>query len=127
MYAIPDAQPLSGTGTEYVIVDRGFDVMNETCGQDYLDTISLHIDSLSDDLRRVSLEIHDHPELQYKEHHAHKVLTQYMSQQQGWQVTPSAYNIETAFVAVYESGRKGPTVSFNAEYGTDPRVWHATQ
>lgn len=32
-------------------------------------------------------------------------------------MTPSAYDIPTAFVAVFDSGRRGPVVSFNAEYG----------
>ena len=84
---------------------------------DYLDSVARYIDSVSSSLRAISLEIHDHPELQYKEYHAHRVLTEFLEKQQGWQVTPSAYGIQTAFVAVYDSGTKGPTVSFNAEYG----------
>lgn len=84
---------------------------------DHLELISHFIESVSSGLRDISLEIHDHPELQYKEYHAHKVLTEYMEEQEGWHVTPSAYGISTAFVAVYNSGVKGPTVSFNAEYG----------
>ncbi|KAF2172009.1 hypothetical protein M409DRAFT_18240 [Zasmidium cellare ATCC 36951] len=90
----------------------------------YLSSISSHIDGLHDELRRVSLEIHDHPELQYKEFHAHEVLTKYLSGKAGWKVTPSAYGIETAFVAVFNSGRKGP-VSFNAEYDALKGIGHA--
>lgn len=86
----------------------------------YLDDVSSHIESLSEELRQISLSIHDHPELQYKEFHAHRVLTEYLSTQAGWEVTPSAYNIETAFVAVFDTGREGPVVSFNAEYGMLP-------
>jgi len=86
-------------------------------GEDYLDGISRYVEQESGHFRRVSLEIHDHPELQYKEHQAHKILTHYMSEQESWTVIPSAYGIDTAFVAVYDSGEKGPTVSFNAEYG----------
>ena len=84
----------------------------------FLDDISDHVESLSSNLRNISLSIHDNPELQFKEFHAHKVLTEYLSKQDGWEVTSSAYGIETAFVAVYDSGKKGPVVSFNAEYGT---------
>ena len=83
----------------------------------YLDAISQHIDHLSSDLRAISLSIHDNPELQYKEHHAHRVLTEHLQGCEGWDVTPSAYGIDTAFVAVYDTGRKGANVSFNAEYG----------
>lgn len=84
------------------------------------DRISQCIDSLSTSLRHISLEIHDHPEVRNKEFRAHEVLTNFMRRRpdQHWEVTPSAYGIGTAFVAVFDSGRVGPTVSFNAEYGT---------
>ena len=84
---------------------------------EHLDAISQAVEELNSDLRTISLDIHDTPELQYKEFHAHKILTEYLSKQEGWVVTPSAYDIKTAFVAVYDSGSKGPVVSFNAEYG----------
>jgi len=93
------------------------DDSNERHGPDFLAEISKYVDHYATSLRTVSVEIHDDPELQYKEFHAHKVLTSYMMKQSGWHVTPSAYDIATAFVAVYDSGNKGPTVSFNAEYG----------
>lgn len=85
---------------------------------DYLSEISDIVDDLSSGLRKLSLDVHDHPELQYKEYHAHKVITKYLKDQSGWTVTPSAYGIETAFVAVYDSGKEGAVVSFNVEYGT---------
>lgn len=91
----------------------------------YLSSISDSVDALSSGLRKVSLEIHDHPELGYKEFHAHEVLTKYLNQQKGWKVTPSAYGIETAFVAVYDSGKTGPVVSFNAEYDALKGIGHA--
>ncbi|EME48515.1 hypothetical protein DOTSEDRAFT_67527 [Dothistroma septosporum NZE10] len=91
----------------------------------YLKTISKHVDALGDDLRKVSLEIHDHPELQYKEFHAHDILTKYLATQPGWEVTSSAYEIETAFVAVFDSGTTGPTISFNAEYDALKGIGHA--
>jgi metal-dependent amidase/aminoacylase/carboxypeptidase family protein len=56
-----------------------------------------------------------------KEFIAHEALTKFISEQrhegQKWEVTPSAYGIGTAFVAVFDSGKRGPVVSFNAEYG----------
>ncbi|KAI6843468.1 hypothetical protein KC342_g991 [Hortaea werneckii] len=92
---------------------------------DLLQTTSQYVDSLSAELRTVSLTIHDDPELQYKEHHAHAVLTEYMNEKPGWVVTPFCYGIETAFVAVFDSGKKGPTVSFNAEYDALKGIGHA--
>jgi hypothetical protein len=85
----------------------------------FLTLVSSHIDSLSESLRVLSLDIHDHPEIRNKEFHAHEILTAFINEQklQDWTVTPSAYDIPTAFVAVFDSGRRGPVVSFNAEYG----------
>lgn len=86
---------------------------------EYMPIISQHIDALSDPLRNLSLTIHDNPEVRNKEFIAHEALTKFMSEQesQKWEVTPSAYGIGTAFVAVFDSGKEGPTVTFNAEYG----------
>jgi len=107
------------TGDDFVMIEHEDAKASQGIGNDtdHLDSISDYVNSVSSSLRTVSLEIHDNPELQYKEHHAHKVLTEFMKGQDGWEVTLSAYGIETAFVAVYDSNRKGATVSFNAEYG----------
>lgn len=86
-------------------------VEHEEAENPYLNSISSYIDGIHDELRKVSLEIHGHPELQYKEFRAHKVLTEYLGTKSGWKVTPSAYDIQTAFVAVYDSGKKGPVAS----------------
>ena len=79
--------------------------------------MSEYIDSISEILRPISLKIHDNPELCYEEFIAHKTLTEFMKTREGWKVTPSAYGIETAFIAEYDSGKKGPVISYNAEYG----------
>lgn len=91
---------------------------------DYTSPISTHIDSISPSLRHLSLEIHDNPEVRNKEFIAHDAITKYINEQKGqkWEVTPSAYGIATAFVAVCDSGRPGPVASFNAEYG-ELDVW----
>ena len=83
--------------------------------------ISGHIDALNASLRKLSLTIHDNPEVRNKEFIAHEAITKFIGEQslsgQKWEVTPSAYGIGTAFVAVFDSGRVGSVVSFNAEYG----------
>ncbi|KAK4899716.1 hypothetical protein LTR27_002982 [Elasticomyces elasticus] len=107
----------------YILIDSNAEAMS--ANKDFLEAIGNEIDSLSADMRTISLEIHDHPELQFKEFHAHKVLTEYLSKQAGWVVTPSAYNIATAFVAVYDSRKKGPVVSYNAEYDALKGIGHA--
>lgn len=82
-----------------------------------LDFVSSYIDSISEVLRPVSLRIHDNPELNFKEFIAHETLTKFLNSRKGWKVTPSAYKIETAFIAEYDGGRKGPVISYNIEYG----------
>lgn len=84
--------------------------------------IESHIQSLTHRLREISISIHDNPELRYKELHAHEVLTNFIEEQRGWQVTKSAYGIATAFAATFDGGRDGPVVSFNAEYGAFSRL-----
>lgn len=114
-----------GPNEDFVMIEYS-DLANgsqERLAQYFLEEISTYVDHYSASLRTVSLEIHDKPELQYKEFHAHKVLTSYMMKHSGWHVTPSAYNVATAFVAVYDNGNKGATVSFNAEYGVYSQVF----
>jgi amidohydrolase len=68
-------------------------------------------------------QIWENPELGYQEFHAHKVLTDYL-EDQGFNVTRSAYGLETAFRAEFSNG-EGRTVSFNAEYDSLPGIGHA--
>ncbi|KAM0426416.1 hypothetical protein ACHAPT_008463 [Fusarium lateritium] len=91
----------------------------------YLKDVSKYVDSISSELWPINKEIHDNPELQYKEVKAHKALTDFLDDQDGWKVTRSAYNISTAFVAVYEGDGDGPVVSFNAEYDALAELGHA--
>ncbi|RDW73498.1 peptidase m20 [Coleophoma cylindrospora] len=70
--------------------------------------IGKYMNSISPELRRISLIVHDNPELNYEEFIAHKALTDFMKKQKGWKVTPSAYGIPTAFIAEYDSGKPGP-------------------
>ncbi|WAO86207.1 Peptidase M20 domain-containing protein 2 [Fusarium falciforme] len=93
----------------------------------YLKDVSKYVDSINPELWPINKEIHDNPELQYEEVKAHKILTDFMADQDGWKVTRSAYNISTAFVAVYEGDGDGdgPVVSFNAEYDALVDLGHA--
>jgi hypothetical protein len=86
---------------------------------EYLSEISDFIDGLTPSLWPLNKFIHDNPELAFREHKTHQALTSFMrAWEDDWQVTPSAYGLETAWMAVYDSGKPGPTVSFNAEMGT---------
>lgn len=84
----------------------------------YLGELSTYVDSIADALWPVNKTIHDNPELGFKEYIAHRTLTEFMQSQENWKVQCSAYEMSTAWIAVYDSGKKGPVVSFNAEMGT---------
>ena len=85
---------------------------------DYFPTINDAIESFRTLLEPLNKYIHDNPELAFEEYKAHDALTSFMRSQKDWRVTSSAYGIATAWIAVYDSGKAGPVVSFNAEMGT---------
>lgn len=102
---------------DFVMVSRDDAGLSIYGGPDYLSEIGAYIDSVAKSLWPVNKKIHDNPELNYEEYIAHEALTTFMKSQKGWEVTPSAYGMKTAWVAVYDSGKEGPVVSFNAEMG----------
>ena len=80
------------------------------------------IDDLSLELNNLSQEIWNKPELNFQEHHAHKVLTQFL-EQQGFNVE-RGYIAETGFRATFGDGN-GPNVCVISEYDALPEVGHA--
>ena len=85
-------------------------------------TVCDRIDALSAGLLDVSHDIHAHPELNYEEHHAHAVLTDFLAGQ-GIAPQRSAYGLATAFDA--RVGSSGPEVAVLCEYDALPGVGHA--
>nr|UWK20189.1 peptidase m20 domain protein [Trichoderma psychrophilum] len=92
---------------------------------EFLDDINRAVEDLADMFWPINKKIHDNPERGFKEFIAHDALTKYMRCQPGWAVTPSAYGMDTAWVAVSDTGRRGPVVSFNAEMDCLPGIGHA--
>jgi amidohydrolase len=91
--------------------------VTQNASQEYLSEIDTTIESLRSSLWPLNKYIHDNPELAFKEYKAHDALTDFMRKQKGWHVTPSAYGMDTAWVAAFDSGKPGPVVSFNVEMG----------
>nr|RBQ92951.1 hypothetical protein FVER53263_05510 [Fusarium verticillioides] len=91
----------------------------------YTDAVSDYVDSLDKKLWSINKNIHDNPELGYKEFKAHKLLTSFMKKQKGWNVTDTVGGIDTAFMAVFDGSGDGPVVSFNAEYDALEGLGHA--
>ncbi|KAH8660099.1 hypothetical protein BX600DRAFT_513738 [Xylariales sp. PMI_506] len=91
----------------------------------YLADISEFIDSIYDELWPINKKIHDNPELGFKEFIAHETLTNFFKSRPRWKVTPSAYGMETAWVAEYDSCKGGPVISFNVEMDALDGIGHA--
>ncbi|KAK1750496.1 hypothetical protein QBC47DRAFT_406856 [Echria macrotheca] len=109
---------------DFVMVEK-----EDGCSRDdppkYLSEISLLVDSLADPLWSLNTFIHDNPELAFEEFKTHDALVKFMRSQDGWQVTPSACGIKTAWIATFNLGKPGPVVSFNAEMDALPGLGHA--
>lgn len=106
--------------SDYVIVSIGTDEGHKNVGDlpPHLSDIEALIDNNAQLLWALNTFIHDNPELAYRERKAHHALTHFIrARDEGWHVTPSAYGIDTAWIAVYDSGKPGPVVSFNVEMG----------
>ena len=82
-----------------------------------LSDIDRCVDELRDVLWALNEFIHTNPEVAFKEYKAHDALTTFMCSQNGWKVTPHACGIETAWTAIFDTGWKGPVLSFNVEMG----------
>ncbi|KAG6041478.1 hypothetical protein E4U41_004055 [Claviceps citrina] len=111
---------------DFVLVPRPASAEQESSGTDeLLREIDSFIQRLSASLWPLNCFLHANPELAYHEHRAHDALTNFLKAQRGWQVTCSAFGMETAWVAVFDSGVPGPAVSFNAEMDALPNLGHA--
>lgn len=87
------------------------------------DAVSRAIDAARDDLVAASLDIHAHPELNYEERHASRLLADVL-ERHGLAVERGVGGIETAFRAGLATGRPGPTVAVLAEYDALPDIGH---
>ncbi len=80
------------------------------------------IDAASEQIRDISHQIHDHPELGYQEKFASGLLCDAL-EQYGFEVEREFVGISTAFCARRGNG-KGPRVAFLAEYDALPELGH---
>jgi len=92
--------------------------------QDTKAKITQAVDRLADDLERLSLQIHAHPELCYQEEQAAAWLTEFL-ERQGAQVERAVGGVPTAFRATIPGRGPGPTIAILAEYDALPNIGHA--
>ena len=92
-----------------------------------VDAAARSIDSAREELVGVALDIHAHPELNYQEHHAAKLLADTL-ERHGFAVERGVGGVETAFRATLEGGGgDGPTVAILAEYDALPEIGHGCE
>ncbi|XP_033739663.1 peptidase M20 domain-containing protein 2-like [Pecten maximus] len=81
------------------------------------------IDGVALKLNKISQELWKNSEMNYKEHHAHTILTDFL-ENQGFHVDKK-YKLDTAFRATFGNDRKGPHVAVLCEYDALPENGHA--
>jgi len=87
-------------------------------------TIERRLDELNPELRELSLQIHAHPEVMWKEKFAHNILTKFMSEQ-GFKVTKHYLGLDTAWRAEFTLGNGGRVLGVNSEMDALPGMGHA--
>ncbi|KIW65479.1 hypothetical protein PV04_07736 [Phialophora macrospora] len=90
--------------------------------QDLHHSISKSISENEEQLANICKKIHDDPELNYREYHAHDNICDLL-EGLGYHVKRHTYGIETSFEV--EAGHRGRLVVFNAEYDALPGLGHA--
>jgi amidohydrolase len=86
------------------------------------DSVIKELEAHRRQLSDLSLEIHDNPELGFKEVKASKLLTQYL-EKSGFSVELGICQLDTAFRASYGQGK--PAIAILAEYDALPQLGHA--
>ena len=90
----------------------------------YADAVRQAIDGVRQELVDISLDIHAHPETNYQEHHAAKLLSDAL-ERHGFKVERGVGGVETAFRGTLEGGAgDGPTIALLCEYDALPDVGH---
>ncbi|KAJ7091359.1 hypothetical protein B0H15DRAFT_230660 [Mycena belliarum] len=91
---------------------------------DVKSAIDEKLDEISPQLRKMSLEIHDRPELAFSEFFAHDLLTSFMASH-GFTVTKHYLGLDTAFRAEYSHKQGGRVLGINSEYDALKGMGHA--
>ena len=77
-------------------------------------------------LKELSKFLLDNPELAFREYRAHDACIELLRKHcPGWKITPRAYDLDTAWEAVYTQGEAGRRIVFCSEFDALPDVGHA--
>ena len=91
---------------------------------DAKDRTAQAVDTLADELERLSHQIHENPELAFQEVKAAGWLTAFL-ERHGARVERGVGGLPTAFTATIDGAGPGPTVAIMAEYDALPNIGHA--
>ena len=86
--------------------------------------VTAAVDALADELERLSHQLHDNPELAFKEDKAHAWLSDFLAKH-GATVERGVGGLATAFRATIPGNAAGPTIAIMAEYDALPGIGHA--
>ncbi len=87
-------------------------------------SIFSEIDQYAEAFRTISRSVGSRPELGHEEYFASGLLCTELAKY-GFEVERGILGIETSFIAVFDSGKPGPTVGFLCEYDALPEIGHA--
>lgn len=82
------------------------------------------IDQYAEAFRAISRSVGNRPELGHEEFFASELLCTELVKY-GFEVERAILDIKTSFIAVYDTGKPGPTVGFLCEYDALPDIGHA--
>lgn len=88
------------------------------------ETVIQAVNDLRKDFYEVSTYIGENPELGHEEFKACEALTTLLKKH-GFDVTIGTSGLATAFEAVFDSGKEGPSIGYMAEYDALPGLGHA--
>ncbi|THH00612.1 hypothetical protein EW026_g1972 [Hermanssonia centrifuga] len=101
-----------------------FKIVNGFDSQTVMNTIESTIEEINPELRKLNLDIWEHPEVGFKEHYAHDTLTAFMSER-GFTVTKHYLGLDTAWRAEYSRGIGGRVIGLQSEMDALPNIGHA--
>jgi amidohydrolase len=78
---------------------------------------------IAPEIEKLSDDIYHNPELSYEEYKAYKWHTELL-EKYGFEIEHKLCDIDTAFLASYDSGKPGLTIAYLAEYDALPGIGH---
>lgn len=89
----------------------------------YMERIDKALDQIRDEAKKMTLEIHDNPEIGLQEFLACRLQCEFL-EKHGFEIERNFCGIETSYKACYKGAKNGPKIAMLAEYDGLPGVGH---